>query len=268
MIVRFLQEYCPTDINGGVWYPIDMSRIFAMLLLFSLSFISTAHSQIAGPVTCDSAAEGKIIYNEDEKIMQFCNGSVWLAMGAGGARTDCDVGSGLEWDGSEWVCTVAFDPCSGSPSVGTTCADGSIYAGTTVGGVPMYAAPADETGTFTWATVNQNNPNAQSLSDGQANHDDIVTNRPLSNYPAFEACEDLNVANYLGRDDWYLPAQDELDTLFDARNTGDFSGTFGSGWYWSSSEYFSLSARNQRFSDGGQNDPLKSDTHAVRCVRR
>ena len=339
-----------------------------MLMLFSLSFISTAHSQIAGPITCDTSAEGKIIFNDDENIPQFCNGTDWISLvGNGSPRTDCGVGSGLEWDGSEWVCTVAADttpdafsftdetdvalstiitsnsitingidastpvsvsgdgspeiringgswvtsgsitdgqslevrltssgsnstahtatvdvggvtdqwdvttgvpdPCSGSPSVGTTCADGSIYAGTTVGGVPMYAAPADE-GSFYWAVVNQNNPNARSLSDGQANHDDIVTNRPLSNYPAFEACEDLNVANYLGRDDWYLPAQDELDTLFDARNTGDFSGTFGSGWYWSSSEVSGGFKRSQRFSDGLQDSITLLNTLPIRCVRR
>ena len=165
----------------------------------------------------------------------------------------------------QWDVTTGNDPCSGSPSVGTTCADGSIYAGTTVGGVALYAAPADETGTKVWATVYQNNPGARSLSDGQANHEVIVTNRTLSQYPAIEACEDLNAANYLGYDDWYLPAKDELNVLYGNKQA---IGGFGTGRYWSSSEGDNVKARSQRFDVGNRLNGNKSGTYAVRCVRR
>ena len=80
-----------------------------MLLLFSLSFISTAHSQIAGPVTCDTSSKGKMIYNFDHKMPQFCDGTEWISMATGYPRTDCAIGSDIEWDGSEWVCTVVPD---------------------------------------------------------------------------------------------------------------------------------------------------------------
>lgn len=39
------------------------------------------YASAAAPV-CDTSAEGVIVYNVDHKMMQFCNGTQWLGMGA------------------------------------------------------------------------------------------------------------------------------------------------------------------------------------------
>ena len=70
-----------------------------------------------------------------------------------------------------------------------------------------------------------------------------------------------------GHSDWYLPAQDELNTIYGnkaAIGNFDTSGTR----YWSSTESGNNDALPQRFSDGNQNYGNKGITYAVRCARR
>jgi len=178
------------------------------------------------------------------------------------------------------------DLCSSCtpPSVGTACADGSVYAGLSPDGtVPMFTTPADA-GQFTWNdgtatyvdTAMQNcisvTPGAQaSCQTGEANTALLVglgTTPSPAPYVAARHCDDLSAH---GHDDWYLPAQDELDVLFDNRVAiGGFnvSGSFPAGSYWSSSERLDYIARSQRFSDGFQLNINKSHGLSVRCVRR
>jgi hypothetical protein len=67
----------------------------------------TVQAQIAGPITCDSAAEGKIIYNDDENVVQFCDGIDWIGMGGGGSSVWTDGGPGkIYYDGKVGIGTT------------------------------------------------------------------------------------------------------------------------------------------------------------------
>lgn len=182
------------------------------------------------------------------------------------------------------------DPCSSCtpPAIGTTCADGSVYVGDSPdGSVPMYTTPADAPSLIAWndgsgnwvdtAMVNctSTTPGAQaSCQTGEANTALLLglsgSGSPAP-YQAAEYCDGLTAH---GHSDWYLPAQDELDVLYDNKNAGDLNGTFNEtgsfpdGFYWSSSERGNTLAWNQRFSDGYQTTNNKLNTRAVRCVRR
>ena len=182
------------------------------------------------------------------------------------------------------------DPCSSCtpPAVGTTCDNGSIYAGLSPdGNVAMYTTPADAGGAYTWnegssnwvdtamANCTDTSPGmAATCQTGEANTAFLValngSGSPAPYYAA-EYCDGLSAHGY---NDWYLPAQDELNVLYINKNTGDLNGTFNetgffpAGYYWSSSERNSISGQSQRFSVGSQNGLGKDDTFTVRCVRK
>lgn len=190
-----------------------------------------------------------------------------------------DVGGVTDqWD----VTTGAPDPCTGSPTPGTTCADGSIYAGQSPdGNVPMYTTPADAPGTYSWndgtsnwadmsglINCSDNSPGtAITCQTGEANTAFLVAATSETDYPfaAAEYCDSLNAH---GHNDWYLPSQDELNALYTNNNAGDLNGTFSAAFYWSSSERNFNYARAQNLSNGGQGSAFKRDAFLVRCVRR
>lgn len=176
------------------------------------------------------------------------------------------VGTGSDqWD----VTTEPSDPCAGSPSPGQACSDGSIYAGLSPdGNVAMYATPADAPGTYEWgpettttiAPCTDGTPGtASSCRTGQSNTN--VLAGLAGNFDAADYCDGLSAH---GHNDWYLPAQDELDVLYNNRGA---IGGFGTDWYWSSSE-IGEDAKAQRFSNGDQDGDHKDERLHVRCVRR
>jgi hypothetical protein len=127
---------------------------------------------------------------------------------------------------------------SAAPMPGTVMPDGTVYAGLSPDtGRAFYAAAKDAPEGMSW--------------------DDAVAHARSSTAH--------------GHSDWRLPSQDELNVMFNNRAAiGGFnlSGSFPAGWYWSSSENTSYTARGQRFSDGNQNSNTKSSGLSVRCVRR
>jgi hypothetical protein len=65
--------------------------------------------------------------------------------------------------------------------------------------------------------------------------------------------------------DWFLPSREELNLLYENRAV---IGGFGTGWYWSSSQYFSFIAWALDFIDGLQNpNSNKAVSANVRAVR-
>ncbi len=361
-------------------------RVFALIVVSVFVFgADAAQAQITGPITCDASSEGTMIYNDDQNVMQFCDGSDWIAMGGGSGLPTPPTCTGayarLQWDGSAWLClggdtapdafsftdqtdvaqntlitsnsvtisgidaptpvsisgdgspefringgswgtsgdiengqslelrltsststttlhsatvsvgsvsdqwdvTTGNDPCSGSPSPGDVCADGSVYAGLSPDdNVAMYTTPADapslmswNNGTSNWFDTSMVNcttgtPGSQaSCRTGEANTTLLVG--LTGNHAPYNAAVYCHNLTAHGHSDWYLPAQDELDVLYDNRAAiGGFniSGSVPAGWYWSSSEDVHFSARTQRFSDGSQSYGLKFHEIAVRCVRR
>jgi len=195
-----------------------------------------------------------------------------------GATATGSVYVGNTYSGA-WSVTTTSDVCSGTPSIGTVCSDGTVYAGLSPdGNVKMYTTRCDVgqtwdgsacTGTRTtkkWsygvtiATGYTNGSTGESNSSGlyalNANAD--------GPYEAATFCQDL-VIN--GQSDWYLPSSGELSVLYTSKaaiGNFDTSGIY----YWSSSETNTSSAWIQRFSDGNQAGNNKPNSNYVRCARR
>jgi hypothetical protein len=207
---------------------------------------------------------GTIIYNADHHVMQYCNGADWVGMGR-----------------------PTIDPCNpaNSPSPGQLCIDGSVYAGISPdGSVPMYTTPSDAPGTYTWnngsitdfydtMTHCQNPPgtggNPATCWQGASNTAAVsALSDSSSPYAAVTYCAGLSAH---GEADWYLPSQDELNVVYSNRAAiGNFNltGSFPSGYYWSSSENWTDSVKNQKFSDGTFSNRIKYGAISIRCVRK
>jgi|SRR5581483_305855 len=121
--------------------------------------------------------------------------------------------------------------------VGKGMADGTVYVGLSPDtGKPMYTAPADAPGTYTF---NQ-----------------------ASKYAAR--------SEEFGHTDWRVPTTDELNVLFNNRAAiGGFNetGVVPSGRYWSCWLYDRTVAMVQRFGDGVQSYGPGNDVSSLRCVR-
>jgi prepilin-type N-terminal cleavage/methylation domain-containing protein len=157
---------------------------------------------------------------------------------------------------------VGVDPCSvGGVAVGTMCLDGTVYVTST-----LRTTPSDA-GIYVWGPAGVIT-GATDLSDGRNNITILkALSSNLSVYPAAQACEN-STAN--GKDDWYLPAKNELNTLFSNRvaiGNFDTSGASGS-YYWSSTENTNNAAYLQYFLNSSQYGSWKYLNGTIRCVRR
>lgn len=220
---------------------------------------------------------GTVVHNTNYDVLQVCRvDGTWQALGPLG----CPTGDG---------CGNAPDPCAGSPSLGTTCADGTIYAGLTPdGNVKMYTTPADAPTLMSWndgssnwvdtAMANCDGGNGQtschSGSDNTALLAGLGSSPSPSPYVAANYCNNL-VAH--GKSDWYLPADMELRVLYINRNSGALAGTFNDSppwpdsYYWSSSEAIDnpdRNAINYQFANNTHGWLTKSELQKVRCVRK
>ena len=74
-------------------------------------------------------------------------------------------------------------------------------------------------------------------------------------------CWDTDTAGYT---DWFLPSEDELNELYQNKNT---LGGFAASYYWSSSEHSSRDAKSQYFPNGNQFFANKSLNFRFRAVR-
>lgn len=186
-----------------------------------------------------------------------------------GAPTDgsCSVfhtnGGGVK------ACAVAppsSDPCKTGP-IGATCLDGAFYIGD-VGSNRIYANANDAGTNIPW----QASPwpgtsfiGSTSSTDGVANTNFVVALDPVL-YQAAQLCR-------VSGSQWYLPAKDELDLLWqnqvalDLATRGiDTSGAY-SAKYWSST-WAGNNAWIQSFQSGFGGNYNFPETFKVRCVRR
>ncbi|NCC23366.1 MAG: DUF1566 domain-containing protein, partial [Alphaproteobacteria bacterium] len=200
--------------------------------------------------TC--TAPGEVFYNLDDHVMQFCSDLGIHSMGP-------------------------VDPTpTGCPDIGDPCDDGSVFAGISPdGNRPMYATAANAPGTYTWnnGTTNWIDTAIENCSfsetesacySGEANTALLAgLSDAASPYAAAAYCRNLSAH---GHDDWFLPAQHEMNVLW--ANYGAIGGFNASGSYWTSTEHDSSTARRTAFSTGNTVSSDKDDgNYLVRCVR-
>jgi hypothetical protein len=180
------------------------------------------------------------------------------AYGTGESRT-LSVGN----YSTTWTVTTVPDPCAGSPAPGTTCADGSKFAGySPATGTKMYTTTADWGWVhFAWPEVLWGQTSA---TDGLANTNGLAS---LGNHPAADACYYLSAH---GKSDWYLPAPAEWNAMdpnraaiggFEADDVAYWTSLEEDGGDWFGADYHVLGSGFNGYT--GQGVAL-----AVRCVRR
>lgn len=226
----------------------------------------------AGSGGCSSPTkdEGTVIYNNDDNVMQYCDGSQWVKL-LGPAPENC-------------------------PNVGDICVDGSIYAGISPDGNKRMFVPRCDAGmsyngvlcqgarlALTWNNANTSYTSWGGSSDngGEGNTDFLIQFDSDSGaagvqpHRAAQHCADL-VAH--GRDDWYLPARNELNVIYEGLVDAtpkdnipnpplDGFATGGEFFYWSSTESSLSNGWRQRFNDGSFILNSKNTGFFVRCAR-
>ena len=110
---------------------------------------------------------------------------------------------------------------------------------------------------------------ATSTTNGASNTNIIVAAYGTSTSYAARICYDL-VDSYVGYDDWYLPAIDQLSAIYTGNDNilkGDFAGSWVdlTNYYWASTEYTTTHA--YAFGRYGQSNAYKYYSDNVRCVR-
>ena len=125
----------------------------------------------------------------------------------------------------------------------------------------LYIYPVDNSIGIQWYNGSFIETKATSTTDGAANTDSIVKYQGAGAYAAY-LCDTLTA---FGHNDWYLPAKDELNALYQNKAT---IGGFSSDYYWSSTEPDGNGAWGQNFSNGNQYSYYMGSYDRVRCVRR
>ena len=206
----------------------------------------------------DSIVDLVIPAGESETVTLF-----WDTDGAGGDY-EMQVHSHDDYD---TMTLFVEDDCSVLVDIGDQCVDGTYYAGD-FGGDPYYTTetsvgPSD---TFRWGQ-DSTDTGATSSTDGQSNTATLMTTDDSgAPYEAAEACGNLDEN---GRDDWFLPARDELsETIGDNRgllpnveSTGHWSSTGRDGPNNHTATYVNMDG-NSTVGTG------KTSEHLVRCLRK
>lgn len=259
-------------------------------------------SGCVGPV----GGVGDIFYNSIHHVLQYCDGSGWRSAGpVGNGGAGCTNPAGNAGDvvynstyhymqyceGDAWVGIGRYNELTSGPkgcsAIGDTCNDGTIYAGLTPdGNIPMYVTASNgpsrepfnvgNTGASRTDTsmVNCVTPftNAGCIQ-GEANTAILMTDDSDSVVAGVQAhdaaayCYNLTAH---GRNDWYLPARNELGVIFS--NLGPqpnhgFTGT-PDPFYYSSSEENATNGWGVNFTSGNYYSGDKANNYHIRCARK
>ncbi len=293
-----------TEYGGAIFILFIVVALFGML---TYAFTNSTKTSIGwfederGTASQISSADCQLAVASAVKRLELRGCGTMISNNADGSNTNpnaptdgsCSIyhvnGGGVK--ACTGLATGGADNCALAPSPGTLCKDGTVYAGLSPdGNVKMFATPADAPGTYTWNngnTTGQTNtaivncttvsPGGGGCRTGESNTTLLATEDADSTIfgiqPHLAALYCYNLVAY-GHDDWYLPAADELNVLYQNRNAGallnsfDLTGIIPTGYYITSSEQAATTARRQRFSDGHQFGNVKSNPMSVRCVRK
>ena len=155
---------------------------------------------------------------------------------------------------------------SGNDTVG-------YWLGTAFGSTKMIVSPKSTEQSAAWGS-NSNLRNTANTIDGILNTDTLVGfgSSITNGHPAAYYCKNLTTGGY---NTWYLPAIDELKTLYSNKSATPFAtaNAFTNSNYWSSTENTNIFAWFQNLSSGVQNNGSngnyqKSYSAKMRAVRK
>ncbi len=162
-----------------------------------------------------------------------------------------------DWTDNPSDCTADPSEYAGQIKVGWIIGGGIVFQTDGTNGLIM--ANEDETDQL-WCTAAMEQ-NANSITDGASNTAGLSN----STFPAANTCAS-KVLCVLS--DWYLPAKDQLDILYQYVQTDLVRYNFTSAVYWSSTVPFGgYDSWSQDFNDGSQSLINKQTSHKVRAIR-
>ncbi|NJM33630.1 MAG: DUF1566 domain-containing protein [Rhodomicrobium sp.] len=254
-----------------------MRFIPVLLLGFAVwLWASSAYAACSNP----PGEAGDLIFNEDFKVVQWCDGDNWYAAG-GGSGSDtlsgltCADGQIVAWNagGSAWEC---IDGSNADTLAGLSCTDGQIPSWDAGGSAWVCAAMAGGGGGTGGPDGCENVGDV--CPSGSAYGDGVIYAGSYGGYWYFTTAADNNsgqnwtnansTCNGLtdgGLSDWYLPDHGQLQFIYSNKNEiGGFSST---GYYWTGSGN-TTDAWYIYFGNGQQFYQSSSTNSRVRCVRR
>lgn len=134
----------------------------------------------------------------------------------------------------------------------------------------LIAALADQDPAIEWynGTRRYTNTTGDGVGAGEMNTTLIISlqtgDNPTGNFAAKVCADYTATVDGVTYGDWYLPSRYELALLFSQK---DMVGGFSNGYYWSSTEFSSVSAWCQDFTVGIMYNLNKSIPYSVRAIR-
>lgn len=258
-----------TGQNGNALFLI----LIAVALFAALSYALTQSTRGGGNIDREEQMIAQAVSEQCSASIDYAVNKLTLILGC---STD-DINYDIDSDAVDKSCHV-YEPEGGGAipcgtdsgecdlaalDVGEKCENADIVYAGELSEARLYTTAADR-GIFQWS--NGGVTTATSPSDGRANTDILVNiGGPGAPYAAANACHGLPGG------EWYLPAENELNVLYTHREAiggFDTSGTDPDGYYWSSTQVNSYSARDVRFSNGSPFGRFINEDRSVRCVRR
>ncbi len=162
--------------------------------------------------------------------------------------------------------TASFGPASPFTTIGS----GNNTVGYWLGDLAtnrLVVAPKSTEATTTWGSSGTFR-GTTSTTNGLSNTNTLYALGSAA-HPAAYYCKTLATGGY---NTWYLPAKDELNTLYSNKSATPFAtaNSFDGSYYWSSTENLGNKAWYQFFSSGFQDysNATKNGNYTVRAVRR
>ena len=164
-------------------------------------------------------------------------------------------------------CSKNDNPATPAPPVtlklGDSYQGGIIFNLDASGKHGLIAATSDQSRLTSWWNGSFVSTGANSTTDGAGNTSKIIQAQGNSGSYAAKICRDYRGGGYA---DWFLPAKDQLNLLYQQKN---IVGGFGDEIYWTSTEISTADAWVQYFKDGQQWSDNTSDgaTVGTRAIR-